>query len=106
MFVDVAVVALSLLPLAWTGYLAALALLSWEAEVPASDGSEKTRFDVIVPAHDEELGIAATVESLLAVDYPAELRRVLVVADNCGDATAARARDAGAVGLARTDPSP
>src|SRR5258708_38603991 len=97
MFVDVALVALSLFPLAWTGYLAALALLSWEAEVPASDGSEKTRFDVIGPAHDEELGIAATAESLLADDYPADLRRVLVVPDNCGDAAAARSREAGCV---------
>jgi len=60
---------------------------------------------VIVPAHDEELGISATIESLLAVDYPAELRRVIVVADNCHDATAARARDAGALVLERNDDS-
>jgi cellulose synthase/poly-beta-1,6-N-acetylglucosamine synthase-like glycosyltransferase len=103
MIVDVALVVLSLLPLAWTGYLAALALLSWNNRAPAPEDPPKTRFDVIVPAHDEEAGIAATVASLLAVDYPADLRRVVVVADNCSDATAARARDAGATVLERHD---
>jgi 1,2-diacylglycerol 3-beta-glucosyltransferase len=105
MFVDVALVALSIVPLGWTSYLGALTLLSGKNPVPSLAGPPQTRFDVIVPAHNEELGIAATVESLLAVDYPAELRRVLVVADNCQDATAARAREAGAVVLERTDTS-
>ncbi|MGD0523926.1 MAG: glycosyltransferase family 2 protein [Polyangiaceae bacterium] len=105
MFVDVALVALSLLPLAWTSYLAGLALLSWRNPIPSPPEPPKTRFDVIVPAHDEEIGIAATVASLLAMDYPAELRRVLVVADNCKDATADRAREAGAVVLERQDTS-
>jgi cellulose synthase/poly-beta-1,6-N-acetylglucosamine synthase-like glycosyltransferase len=62
-------------------------------------------FDFVVPAHDEEAGIAATVASLLAVEYPAERRRVIVVADNCHDATAERARAAGATVLVRDDPT-
>ena len=61
------------------------------------------KFDVIVPSHNEEIGIAETVTSLLGVDYPAELRRVIVVADNCADATAPRAREAGATVLERAD---
>jgi 1,2-diacylglycerol 3-beta-glucosyltransferase len=97
-------VALSLPVLVWTTYLAALALLSRRNPLLAPS-APRTRFDVIVPAHDEEAGIAATVESLLGVDYPPELRRVLVVADNCTDATAARARAAGALVLERTDES-
>jgi cellulose synthase/poly-beta-1,6-N-acetylglucosamine synthase-like glycosyltransferase len=105
MLVDMILVALSLPVLAWTTYLGGLAVLSRENPVPALAEPPKTRFDVIVPAHDEEIGIAATVESLLAVDYPTELRRVLVVADNCRDATAARAREAGAIVLERTNAS-
>ena len=58
---------------------------------------------VVVPAHNEQAGITATLASLLALDYPAELRRVLVVADNCTDATAERAAATGADVLVRTD---
>jgi cellulose synthase/poly-beta-1,6-N-acetylglucosamine synthase-like glycosyltransferase len=105
MLVDMILVALSLPVLAWTTYLAALAVLSSRNPTPVLTEPPRTRFDLIVPAHDEELGIAATVESLLGVEYPAELRRVLVVADNCQDATGARARGAGALVLERSDVS-
>ncbi len=50
---------------------------------------------IVVPAHNEELDIASTVESLKkAADANTSIH---VVADNCNDATAARAREAGAV---------
>jgi cellulose synthase/poly-beta-1,6-N-acetylglucosamine synthase-like glycosyltransferase len=84
-------------------YLLLLAMASRRREPP--EGVPSLRFDVIVPAHDEESGIARTVRSLLAVDYPPGLRRVFVIADNCQDATAARAEAAGATVLVRTDPS-
>ena len=61
------------------------------------------RFLVVVPAHDEEAGIVATVTSCKSVNYPDHLFEVLVVADNCTDATAARARDTGARVLERND---
>ncbi len=108
MLVSVGLVVLSLPVLAWAGYLAALALLSRECRRPASSASDTpgTRFDVVVPAHDEAIGIASTVESLLAVDYPPALRRVIVVADNCVDDTGARAAAAGATVITRDDPIP
>jgi cellulose synthase/poly-beta-1,6-N-acetylglucosamine synthase-like glycosyltransferase len=48
--------------------------------------------------------VAQTVRSLLALDYPRPLFRVVVVADNCSDATSAAARAAGAFVLERCDP--
>lgn len=58
---------------------------------------------ILVPAHDEALGIVATVEGirpqLSATD------RLLVVADNCTDATADLARRAGAEVVERVDSS-
>ena len=63
------------------------------------------RFLVAIPAHNEEAGIAATVRSCLAVDYPGELFEVLVIADNCEDQTAALARAEGASVLERTHPT-
>ncbi len=58
---------------------------------------------VVVPAHDEESGIGACVRSLRACHAPAAGFSVLVVADNCSDATAARAREAGAEVIERHD---
>lgn len=84
------------------GYLGLLTLLSGKLKAPVY-GPPKLRFDFVVPSHNEELGIARTVKNLLAVDWPADKFRVLVVADNCKDATAARAREAGATVLERTD---
>ncbi|GAB4334488.1 MAG: glycosyltransferase family 2 protein [Dehalococcoidia bacterium] len=62
------------------------------------------RLAVIVPAHDEEAGIGRTVASLRAA--PFEPRpEIIVVADNCRDATASIARAAGATVLERYDSS-
>ncbi len=86
--------------LSWALYLGALSLLSWPPAAPVPP-VPSLRFDFVVPAHDESLGIAATVKSLSEVDYPKELFRVVVVADNCTDDTAAKAREAGATVLER-----
>lgn len=54
---------------------------------------------VLVPAHNEALGIAATLRTLRAQLRPGD--RVLVVADNCSDDTAERARAEGAEAIER-----
>ncbi|GAC1683680.1 MAG: glycosyltransferase family 2 protein [Gemmatimonadaceae bacterium] len=97
------VLALAALPaLAAASYLCLLAVAArGRAVCPAG---RRYRFDVIVPAHDEEHGIASTIESLSRLDYPHDHYRVIVVADNCTDATVARATAAGARVLVRNDP--
>src|SRR5260370_3343893 len=75
-------------------YLAVLALAARRG-IPMQP-SRSTIFQIVVPAHDEEAGIEKTVASLFASDYPRERFSVLVVADNCSDRTAERARRAGA----------
>ena len=64
-------------------------------------GSCGLRWVVIVPAHNEEDLIAATVESLRTAGATPD--EILVVADNCSDETAARALLAGATVLERDD---
>jgi cellulose synthase/poly-beta-1,6-N-acetylglucosamine synthase-like glycosyltransferase len=71
----------------------------------APPSSRRLRFDVIVPAHDEAAAIAHTVANLRQLDWPADQYRILVVADNCKDATAVLARTAGATVLERHDPT-
>lgn len=51
---------------------------------------------VIVPAHNEEKVIFATVKNILKQSYPKADYRIFVIADNCKDATAAKAEEAGA----------
>ncbi|MPZ22586.1 MAG: glycosyltransferase [Dehalococcoidia bacterium] len=58
-------------------------------------------FAIIVPAHNEDQVIAETVRSLRSVDYPEHLYEIFVVADNCSDETAVRAREAGATVMER-----
>lgn len=56
----------------------------------------KHKFALVVAAHNEEAVIQPLIHNLLHLDYPSELYRVFVVADNCTDQTASLARQAGA----------
>jgi cellulose synthase/poly-beta-1,6-N-acetylglucosamine synthase-like glycosyltransferase len=58
--------------------------------------AEAPHVSLVVPAYDEEEVIAAKVANALALDYPRELLEVIVVSDGSTDATAERAREAGA----------
>lgn len=83
-------------------YLLGATLLS--AAMPRPPPSTRRLcFDVIVPAHNETAVIRRTVQSLAAIDWPEDRYRMLVVADNCTDDTAALARQAGATVLERQD---
>lgn len=51
------------------------------------------RFACVICAHNEERVIARPIRSLLAADYPADKRDIIVFADNCSDRTAEIARE-------------
>ncbi len=99
----------------WTqaGYAAALAAAVWlrarlkrsaavsprERTPPKNSPSTPPslpELSLIVAAHDEQTVIAEKVANAHALDYPRELLEVIVACDGCTDATAARAREAGA----------
>jgi cellulose synthase/poly-beta-1,6-N-acetylglucosamine synthase-like glycosyltransferase len=61
------------------------------------------RCAVLVPAHNEECGLPATLASIAGQVRPED--RLLVIADNCTDGTAAVARSAGAEVVERFDPA-
>lgn len=79
------------------GQVACAMLPRREAALPA----RRPRLAVLVPAHDEAAGIAATLRSLRAAALPGD--RILVVADNCTDDTARIAAGAGAEVVERRD---
>jgi cellulose synthase/poly-beta-1,6-N-acetylglucosamine synthase-like glycosyltransferase len=68
---------------------------------PAPANATRGPIAVLMPAHNESASIAATIAALKPELQPGD--RILVVADNCTDATATLARDAGAEVLERTD---
>lgn len=64
----------------------------------------KKSFALIVAAHNEEAVIQDMVQSLKRLNYPKELYDIFVIADNCSDKTAQRARDKGAMVYERVVP--
>lgn len=87
----------------YLGLVAVAALLRRPRRGEAAAGPGTTRFLFVIPAHDEEGGIAATVASCRACAYDPGRVRVLVIADNCTDGTAEAARRAGAEVVERRD---
>lgn len=85
-------------------YLLVLTLLSG-MQPAVLRSSRRLHFDVIVPAHNEAAAIEGVIANLRKLDWPSDGFRILVVADNCTDATAALARAAGAEVLERHDTS-
>jgi cellulose synthase/poly-beta-1,6-N-acetylglucosamine synthase-like glycosyltransferase len=98
-------VALNLLLLPYFVFLMTVSLASifGRRQKLEEAGNPRSRFAVVIPAHDEASGIAETLHSCLAADYPRSLFSVIVVADNCTDRTAAIAMEAGATVFERFD---
>lgn len=86
-------------------YFITLSAFAWvrRQEPNAAQFPLKHRFALVVPSHNEQLVISKIVENLKALDYPADLYDIVVIADNCTDATAQAAREAGALVLERFD---
>lgn len=68
------------------------------------DNEKNPRLLFLIPAHDEELHTAACVNSVFAIEYPHDRFDVVLIADNCSDATAIIAEQCGATVLKRSDP--
>ncbi|MGH2835389.1 MAG: glycosyltransferase [Solirubrobacteraceae bacterium] len=102
---------IAVVAIAWTqaGYALCIALIARVfatgdvAQAPQPAGAQtvgqtqtQPSVSLIVAAHDEQSVIAAKVQNALALEYPRELLEVIVSCDGCTDATAERAREAGA----------
>lgn len=61
------------------------------------------RFMAIIPAHNEEKVISNLIESLKNQNYNKDLYDIYVIADNCTDETAKKAKEAGAIVYERFD---
>ncbi|MEO6123071.1 MAG: glycosyltransferase family 2 protein [Ilumatobacteraceae bacterium] len=103
--------ALLAVPVVYLGGLTAVAVVSTSRGRQAGRRRPKcgerlrTRFAVVIPAHDEQDTIGRTLASLANSSYPSGLFAVHVVADNCSDATAEVAAGFGVLVHVRDDPS-
>jgi cellulose synthase/poly-beta-1,6-N-acetylglucosamine synthase-like glycosyltransferase len=96
------VLALLLLALPIAVFVLELGLALVTGRSQAGTAGPRPALAVLVPAHDEGAGILATLASIQSQLKTGD--RILVVADNCSDDTAAQARAAGAEVLEREDP--
>ena len=84
------VVAIALWLYTYLGYPALLKLagmVSRRRSSGAHSGKPLPRISIALPVYNEASVIAATLERLLAVDYPADRRQILVVSDASTDGT-------------------
>jgi cellulose synthase/poly-beta-1,6-N-acetylglucosamine synthase-like glycosyltransferase len=82
--------------------VAATVLSRWQRPMSPHHGVRRP-IAVLVPAHNESLGLLPTLANVRSQSLPGD--RLLVVADNCSDDTAAAARTAGAEVVERNDPT-
>jgi cellulose synthase/poly-beta-1,6-N-acetylglucosamine synthase-like glycosyltransferase len=101
--VSAAILTVLTLPLAvLSGYLLVVSLASCLARPRVVPGA-RLSVAVVIPAHNEAASIESTLQGVFRSDYPADLYSVWVIADNCDDDTAERARRAGARVVERRD---
>ncbi|MET0398405.1 MAG: glycosyltransferase family 2 protein [Longimicrobiaceae bacterium] len=74
---------------AYAGYPLLLAVLARRRGRPPAPPApaEWPRVSISLPAYNEEAQIGGAIESLLALDYPADRRQILVVSDASSDGT-------------------
>lgn len=87
----------------YLGYPAVLKLLSLRRRGRVSPSRERDalpRVSIVLPVYNEAAVIAATLERILAIDYPVDRRQILVVSDASTDGTDAIVAQFAARGVA------
>src|SRR3954462_4290195 len=100
--IAIIVVILLALPLAVLSIECWLSLLPLRRQRMSEEPATPFRLAVVIPAHDEADRIANTVMRIK--EQVTDDTQVIVIADNCNDATATNASAAGAVVWQRNDP--
>ena len=97
-FLETALLLPNIILVAMAGYLLMLTVAAFYARnrQPVTEGHQRKRFLILIPAHNEEQLLPQLLDSLAQLDYPRDRFAVHIVVDNCSDATAAVARQHGA----------
>lgn len=87
----------------WSTFVVMIGLIRPAKRHPRAE--RKLKFAVLVCARNEERVIRLPVKSILMSKYPSDCRELIVLADNCTDATVSRALEAGALVWEKKTPS-
>lgn len=87
----------------WSTLVVLVGLIKPERKHP--EAGKKLKFAVVICARNEESVINLPISSVIQCDYPRDLLRVIVLADNCEDATAEKSLAAGAEVWEKSTPS-
>ena len=79
------------------GYLLLSTVAAYFFKKESSIENRFLNIGVLISAYNEENGIALAIKDILASNYPSDRITIFVVADNCTDRTAEKARNAGAL---------
>ncbi len=101
--IELIVKSLLILLLLPAGYLLLCTLAAYLFRKEVDVENQFLNIGVLIPAHNEENGIAHTIAGVVACDYPVNQFSIYVIADNCTDHTAQEARKAGAFVFERFD---
>ncbi len=93
----------ALLVFVFSAYLCVLSFGAWIFKKVASENTMPLSMAVIILAHNQESTIKKTLESIYMSEYQLSIVDVLVIADNCTDATVEIAKNCGAQVLERSN---
>jgi len=85
-------------------WLVLLTLGAWFFRRKVNPEAAPLKMGVLVPAHNEELQLPATIAAIRRCSYPEGMLEIFVIADNCTDKTAEVARSEGVTTVERTNP--
>ncbi len=88
-----------------TGYYLMLAIyaLARKKNPPETYQNPSSNIAIVIPAHNEERTIVKTLLSCKKLDYPNDIYKVYVIADNCSDRTAEIVKENNVVCYERSD---
>ena len=86
-------------------YFFIISLFGWisREDTSAKKFAAKTKFAVLIAAHNEEIMLPGIINSLKQVNYPSHLLEIYIIADNCTDNTVKIARNLGVKVYERVD---
>ena len=98
---DLLMIPIQLIVAWFTIYYTVIALFGMWHKKEKKIAEPKSKFALMVPAHNEEMVLGDLLDNLNLLKYPKELYDVYVIADNCTDKTADVAKKHGAYVLER-----